>query len=360
VVAWIVIPPDPDEGTEPARRETGPLVGLILLGVGVLWLGGRLVPNGDLAELIWPLTLIGGGIAVLVMRAGSPDDPTHADAAPADAPDATAYPVGAARADTGDAEATTSTDAPEEPDAATTSAWAQPARWPSAPRPARPPRPPRAPKPLRPRSYLGALTVSVVALFAGITALLATLDVLDVDVEVAGAIALGIVGVALIVSAWFGRARGLVPLAVLLSLALGVVAVIDTPIAGGIGDRDYRPASLAQLDDEYRLAIGSMTLDLRAVPLRAGITEVEASVAIGQLEVLVPPDVTVEVHAETGVGRVALFGVADGGISVERDDTARASGARVLRLDLRTGIGETTVDRAPAQPPAPSEPGVLR
>ena len=74
VVAWIVIPPEPDDGTAPATRETGPLVGLILLGVGVLWLGGRLVPNGDFADVIWPLTLIGGGIAVLVIRSGSPTD----------------------------------------------------------------------------------------------------------------------------------------------------------------------------------------------------------------------------------------------------------------------------------------------
>ena len=49
-------------------------MGLILLGVGVLWLGGRLVPNGDFADVIWPLTLIGGGIAVLVIRSGSPTD----------------------------------------------------------------------------------------------------------------------------------------------------------------------------------------------------------------------------------------------------------------------------------------------
>ena len=121
----------------------------------------------------------------------------------------------------------------------------------------------RTPKPPRPRSYVGLLTVSAVAMFAGITALLASVDVLDVDVEVAGAIALGIIGIGLVVSAWFGRARGLVPLAVLLTIALSAVAVIDTPIEGGIGDRDYRPASLAQLEDEYRLAIGSMRLDFR-------------------------------------------------------------------------------------------------
>ena len=87
VVAWIVIPPEPDDGTAPDTRETGPLVGLVLLGVGVLWLGGRLVPNGDFADVIWPLTLIGGGIAVLVIRSGSPTD-APVDGPPGVAPEA--------------------------------------------------------------------------------------------------------------------------------------------------------------------------------------------------------------------------------------------------------------------------------
>ena len=41
VVAWIVIPPEPDDGTPAAPRETAPLIGLVLLGIGVLWLGER-------------------------------------------------------------------------------------------------------------------------------------------------------------------------------------------------------------------------------------------------------------------------------------------------------------------------------
>jgi hypothetical protein len=70
--------------------------------------------------------------------------------------------------------------------------------------------------------------------------------------------------------------------------------------------------------------------------------------------------VTVEVHAEAGVGRVAVFGVADGGTSVERDDTVRMPGTRVLRLDLRTGVGETKVERTPVGALPPSETGGLR
>jgi hypothetical protein len=204
------------------------------------------------------------------------------------------------------------------------------------------------------------LTVSAVAIFGGVAALLSGLDVLDIDLEFVLAIALGIVGLGLVVSAWFGRARGLVPLAILLTVASSAVAIVDTPLGGGVGDREYRPASVAQLQDEYRLAIGSMTLDLRAVPLPPGATEVDASVAIGELHVLVPADVTVEVHAEAGIGRVEVFGVADGGTSVERDDSVNMPGTRELRLDLRTGVGETKVERTPTGARLPSETGGLR
>ena len=56
---------------------------------------------------------------------------------------------------------------------------------------------------------------------------------------------------------------------------------------------------------------------------------------------LVPNDVTVDVHAEAGIGQVAVFGEADSGTAVERTDIERA-GVRVLQLDLRTGIGDQT------------------
>ena len=180
----------------------------------------------------------------------------------------------------------------------------------------------------------------------GVVALLASLGVTSPDAEVVGAVALGIVGVALVVSAWVGRARGLVFLAVALAIGLGIVAAIDTPIEGGIGDRDYRPATIAQLESEYRLAIGSMTIDLRDVPIRTGTTEITASVAIGELVVLVPNDVTVDVHAEAGIGQVSVFGEVDSGTGVEQTDIERA-GVRVLQLDLRTGIGQARVERLP-------------
>ena len=74
VVAWVVIPPDPDDGAEVEPRERGALVGLVLLGIGVLWLGGRIFPSGgEWCGSRGRSPSSRGGIAVLVMRSGSND-----------------------------------------------------------------------------------------------------------------------------------------------------------------------------------------------------------------------------------------------------------------------------------------------
>ena len=186
----------------------------------------------------------------------------------------------------------------------------------------------------------------MLVLGAGLAALLDTIGVLDVDIEVAGAIALGVVAATLILSAWYGRALGLVSLAVLLTVVCGVAAIVDTPFKGGVGDRSYLPVSARELQPEYRLAIGNLRLDLRAVPLRAGTTTVTASVAIGELHVIVPTDVSVDVHAEAGVGQVDVFGIASSGFSAERNDSVRVVSTRTLRLELRTGAGHVMVERS--------------
>jgi phage shock protein PspC (stress-responsive transcriptional regulator) len=345
VVLWVVIPPEDDDGREPAPREAGALVGLLLLGIGVLWLGGRLVPNGnDLVGLAWPLSLVAGGIIVLVMRAGQGEA--------AEAPPSPAAPPPTA-AEAASADAPSVDQPPTEP--ATESAWPPQPTWPAgwgAPpashRPARPPAPPKPPKPPHPSPWLAPLTVSILLLGAGAVALLDTVGAVNVNLEVAGAVALGFVGVVLIFSAWYGRALGLVTLAILLTLALSIVAVVDTPFEGGVGDRTYHPTSARNLDATYRLAIGNLRVDLRDVPLPAGTTSVRASVAIGELHVVVPRDVTVRVHAEAGVGQVDVFDRSASGFSAEREETTRVAGHRTLRLEVRTGAGHVQVDRSGA------------
>ena len=59
---------------------------------------------------------------------------------------------------------------------------------------------------------------------------------------------------------------GAVTLAIITTGAFfALVASTGVPFAGGIGDRVYQPASLAQVQPTYRAAIGNLTVDLRRV-----------------------------------------------------------------------------------------------
>ena len=107
------------------------------------------------------------------------------------------------------------------------------------------------------------------------------------------------------------------------------------------------PTVARDIEAEQHLAMGQLTLDLRDAPFPEGTTEMEATVALGELVVQVPDDVRVVVHAEAGMGRVEVFGIEDEGVSPEVDATAPApsSGGRTLELDVRVGMGEVDVTR---------------
>jgi phage shock protein PspC (stress-responsive transcriptional regulator) len=85
---------------------------------------------------------------------------------------------------------------------------------------------------------------------------------------------------------------------------LAVVAWTGVPLAGGIGDRVYQPASLAQVQPSYHTAIGSLTVDLRRVHFGSTVRHVTATVAVGQVTVEVPRGVVVDVSAHSGIGNV--------------------------------------------------------
>ncbi|HVC66990.1 MAG TPA: PspC domain-containing protein [Acidimicrobiales bacterium] len=84
----------------------------------------------------------------------------------------------------------------------------------------------------------------------------------------------------------------------------GAVAMTGVPFTGGIGQRVVQPTSRAELRPSYRMAAGSLTVDLTHVPLGTGTRTVTASVAVGQLVVDVPRGVVVDVNAQSGIGTV--------------------------------------------------------
>ena len=83
-----------------------------------------------------------------------------------------------------------------------------------------------------------------------------------------------VAGVALVVAGLSGGARWLIAPALVLVLPLAIVAAADIRVDGGVGERQYRPASVAELRPEYQLGMGELVVDMRDVDLPAGTTKI--------------------------------------------------------------------------------------
>lgn len=200
-----------------------------------------------------------------------------------------------------------------------------------------------------PRSYLGRLTVGVLLLVAGGFAMGSATGAVETSLETFFGVALLITGAGLLVGARFGRARGLIPLGVVLTLLLAGASFLDVPLRGGMGERIHRPVTADDVRGDYRLLAGTMTIDLSRVRFGPATTEIEASVAAGELIVLVPRGVDVQVDVSTSAGEVDVLGHTDEGVGIDmqRVDEDDGRSAR-LELDLQVGVGTVEVQRAAA------------
>jgi phage shock protein PspC (stress-responsive transcriptional regulator) len=142
-----------------------------------------------------------------------------------------------------------------------------------------------------------------------------------------------------------GLAIGLASLVALLAIAVAIFfAVFDVHPGRGIGTETYVVTSPAALQDDYRVGIGALELDLSRMQLPLGVTRVEASVDVGDLQVIIPAGVTLNAYGEARAGHVDILGREDDGWNADVD--LPASGPRVLDLVAHVGAGNLRVERA--------------
>ncbi len=348
IVAWIAIAPADGPVERPARsRDTGMLLGLALVAIGVIVASNRLLPHGFRFDHFGaPLLLIGGGLAILVLRRRGEEAGEQSVE--------TEMPAETTSETTSDAPAETATDTPAESPTASLaetapvppSAWTQTAPWPAPPSARAWRRSSRIERRAqRPRPFLTPLTLSALLIGAGIASLLQATGALDVNLTVVLAIATCVVGAALLTAAFVGRAHALILVGVVLLGATAISSTIDVPLRGAIGSRQLRPLTLAELQSHYELGVGDLELDLRDVPLADRTTVVDAQTGIGELVVFVPSSVRVEVRAHAGAGSLMLFGREEGGWPENDQRAVAGSGPGVLQLDLRVGAGQVRVRR---------------
>ena len=133
--------------------------------------------------------------------------------------------------------------------------------------------------------------------------------------------------------------------AVIAALAGGAIAAVAAK--GGLGERLERPRSAAELEDEYRLGAGHLELDLSELELPPGETRVEARVGFGELEIVLPPDVAVDVTGEVKWGEVDMLGRGEDGRDAREHfvDAGFDDADRRLVLDADVRGGELNVRR---------------
>jgi phage shock protein PspC (stress-responsive transcriptional regulator) len=195
----------------------------------------------------------------------------------------------------------------------------------------------------RPPSPLAWYVFAAVLVAIGLLAIASQVAKVEVEPGQFFGAALGVIGIGLVVGAWWGRARILIMLALLLLPMAVTAGFMTAPLEGGLGDQRYAPANAAELRGEYRLMGGRLVLDLTGLSIGAQPIHIAASVAVGQLLVLMPPGVSVQLQARVGAGSTIVFGSREVGTSLEDRYVRHQPYGPTYILDLEAGIGDVQV-----------------
>lgn len=193
----------------------------------------------------------------------------------------------------------------------------------------------------------GAIVSGALLVVVGGLWLLDAIDVLELRAAMVLPVVLAVIGLALIIGAFDGPHTGLVVAGVFVSIAvLAVAAAPPDAFHGGIGERDIRVTDQANLAPRYDVGVGEMRLDLGDLEMTYS-DAVDVTVGAGDLTILLPPDVPVDIDASVGAGQVNLLGETSDGLSVNRTYTSDGfeSAAVRLTLDLDVAAGNIRVDR---------------
>ncbi|WP_041831901.1 PspC domain-containing protein [Actinoplanes sp. N902-109] len=210
-----------------------------------------------------------------------------------------------------------------------------------------PPAPPKQPKPPKERSKLGRITFFGLVVVLGV---LAAIDNGGASVPVSGyfAAALATIGLGLVVGAWFGRARGLIALAVIAVLGLGISSGVER-FGGKVANSSYRPQTLGALADRYDFTIGNATLDLRSLDFTGQTQAVTIAMRVGQVRVLLPENVDTSVNVAMDGGRASLFGQEHDGKDLGTQEITDlgpdGKGGGTLQLSVQMDAGNVEVTR---------------
>ena len=153
------------------------------------------------------------------------------------------------------------------------------------------------------------------------------------------------VGVLLLLGGRHVRVGGVVAVGLLAAALTLVLPLAPRSVAIAAGDRDVVVTDTAELEPLYAHGVGALVVDLSGLELPPGTTFVEVELAVGEVTVIVPPDVAVTGSVALGVGEIDAFGTDREGLRPTLELDLPGSDDRVLELEVRGLVGEVEVRR---------------
>jgi phage shock protein PspC (stress-responsive transcriptional regulator) len=162
-------------------------------------------------------------------------------------------------------------------------------------------------------------------------------------------VAMAILGLGMVVGSFVRGGRGLIGLAVPLSVVgIGLTAVSPSGWHG-VGDIDITPTKISQVRPQYNTSAGSVDIDLTQLP-EAGRVRSNIDVDLGDVRVVVPQNADVFLRCHTDVGEINCFDLVKDGIN-DRDDSRIVDygddgpGGLEVRMNIEVGAGSLEVTR---------------
>jgi phage shock protein PspC (stress-responsive transcriptional regulator) len=361
LLGWLFLPEEDDE-VAPVEALIGKgrsatssgftiLLCIVLVPVFGWFFGGS--PIGTFPA--WMSLLVIGGLLFLLHQSRGHLTPVRTSSTPAPAPPTAqepAVPVTPV--------ATTRTDVPLPPpvgapvnvpppaeERTTPPAWdplgAAPFAWdlpePTAPEPEEPPEPPVK----RRKSRIGTMTIGLALVAAA--GMSFAMGGWITPQHIVGVV-LAVLGLGMVAGAFLRGGRGLIALAVPLSVAGLALTVVSPGGYHGIGDLTAQPTTLAQVEREYERSVGNVTVDLTSLPVTDEVVELRARADLGNVEVIVPQDADVVVTCEVERGNVECLGQDESGLEVQVDEfeSLGDDGEGGLKIELKAEANTGNVE----------------
>lgn len=351
LIALALLPDDDDEIIAERAIRHGDGWGITLLVVigislfsgpavtrdfGLWWTGGWLIP---LAVVVWIIVRHRRGLPIIPSQPARTTTPTATTTG--SGPVAPAHPSGYAVAHVG-----------EEPAPGPTPPGPPPG--PAAEQTAAQPRPPRRSRRRRTGGFAAVLlTLGLAAVAFGIGVLLDGPVGFPGDSGTLGLIgataAVGFVILALGLSGRRAGFSGVVALCVAVVTA-GATLLPSVNPGAGVGDRVWTPTATST-QTTYALGLGDATLDLTRLPVDPSTPlDYKASLGLGDMTVIVPTGLTVDLRAHVGLGEIRDDGRVVASTDRRQRDyrTTIGTGAAELVLAVDLGAGSLTIEHQDA------------